>query len=322
MTGTDSVNPLDSLRPVGGLLLHRLTVCGCGQGLVGGVQPPGQFHVRSRYPGRGTGQDRAVIGNLDGGDVGGGGSVDGTAQSPGNQSAGTVRPVQVLTGLCPQFPRVYSVGRGVTDRVFDRFPTVGVSLDPRCNGHGQRVDQGRCHRVGVHGGGPGDSLPVQGGDPLRVSRRVLLCAQFVDRRQLGVIVVDNAVQDVFGTGGVLVTGVVDVTVLSVGVQGGGHINVESVLCLASGHSDVEAVAVEFRVDETVGRVHGRALGPVDGGGVAELGVGGYVVRRQCDLALRLGVEAVQRPVGGDLPDGEKLTVEHPCTGVTLVLLQS
>ena len=51
---------------------------------------------------------------------------------------------------------------------------------------------------------------------------------------------------------------------------------------AAGHADVEALAAHVGGDHDVAVVDGAALGAVDGGGVAELDLGGDVVGGQVD----------------------------------------
>jgi len=63
----------------------------------------------------------------------------------------------------------------------------------------------------------------------------------------------------------------------------------------------------------------HALGAVDGGGVAEIALGGQVVGGQADAAAVLGVADHHVPTGKDLGDGPGVAVLHKVAAAAHVM---
>ena len=89
------------------------------------------------------------------------------------------------------------------------------------------------------------------------------------------------------------------------------VDVEPVAFPAAGGGHVEGFAGRGRRDHGMGGVDRAALGPVSGGGVAELDVGGDVVGGQDDGAVPAVAPDGHRAVGVGGGDGPAVPVLHP-----------
>jgi hypothetical protein len=229
------------------------------------------------------------------------GDVDGIAQGGRGGLVQGVDGVVAFDGLKGEVTSQDRPGRVVGD--------VGAD----CGGGG--VDVGHGGRAGGVFGGRGERVGVHGGRRVQAAERVGFGGRGAVGRDLCAVAAQDRREDVYCCRRVGGFGCED----AMGVSfGGGKVDV--VLVLSAGDGDVELLAGEpIGGDDVAGAFDvaaagGHALGAVDGGCVAQGGVGGDVVSGQAH-GLVLGAPAQRRhryrAVPVDAADDPSVAVFHP-----------